>query len=133
MNPIVQKMPEPFVFDEGPTEEAITGTKWLTKPGINDRKSCRRKVPQARQSCELKIGANVLSASLVDESNDGFSVLIDRLDGLKVGKKVELHVDAGSFVVRIVYINKVAPPRKAAPECDSWFQLGVKVKQRLQP
>ena len=43
------------------------------------------------------------------------SVLIDRLDGLKVGKKVELHTNIGSFMVRIVYINKVVPPRNAAP------------------
>ena len=89
-------------------------------------------VPQARQSCELKVGANVLSASLVNESKAGFAVLIDRLDGLKVGKKVELHTNMGWFMVRIVYISKVAPPRDAAPECDSWFRLGMKIKQRLQ-
>ena len=89
-------------------------------------------MPQARQSCELKVGTKVLSASLVNESKGGFAVLIDRLDGLKIGKKVELHTNTGWFTVRIVYINKVAPPENAAPECDSWFRLGMKIKQRLQ-
>ena len=132
MNPIVQKMPESFVFDEGLTDEAITGTTSLSKPGIDDRRSCRRTVPQVRQSCELKVGSNVLSASVVNESKTGFSVLIDRLDGLKAGKKVELHTNMGRFTVQIVCINKVVPPKNAAPECDSWFRLGMKIKQRLQ-
>ena len=89
-------------------------------------------MPQVRQSCELKVGANVLSASVVNESKTGFSVLIDRLDGLKAGKKVKLHTNMGWFTVQIVYINKVTPPRNAASECDSWFRLGMKIKQRLQ-
>jgi hypothetical protein len=132
MNPIVQKMPKSFVFDEGLTDKAISGTTSLSKPGIDDRKSSRCNVPPARRSCEVKVGSNVLSASLLNESKDGFSVLIDRLDGLKAGKKVELHTNMGWFTVQVVHITKVTPPRNAAPECDSWFRLGMKIKQRLQ-
>jgi hypothetical protein len=132
MDPIVQKMPESFVFDKGLTGEAITGKVLLSKPGIEDRRSCRHTVPQVHQSCELKVGSNVMSASLVNKSKTGFSVLIDRLEDLKVGKKVELHANMGWFTVQIVYINKVAPPKNTAPECDSWFKLGLKIKQRLQ-
>lgn len=95
MNPIVQKIQEILVSKEGPTDEAITGTKPLLKPGRDERRSDRCMVPQARQSCEFKVGANVLSASLVNESKDGFAVLIDRLDGLKVGQKVKLHTNIG--------------------------------------
>jgi len=73
-----------------------------------------------------------LSASLINESIDGFAVLIDRLDGLKVGKKVELHTNMGWFKVQIVYINKAARPNDAAPECDTWFRLGMQIKQRSQ-
>ena len=132
MNPIVEQMPTSLISEEDPTDEAITDTKLAVKPGRDERKSCRCTVPQIRQPCELKIGANVLSALLANESKTGFSALIDRLDGLKVGQKVELHTNIGSFMVRIVYINKVVPPRNAAPGCDSWFRLGMKIKQRLQ-
>jgi hypothetical protein len=131
MNPIVELMPTSPVSEEDPTDEAITGTKLAATPSRDERKSCRCTVPPIRQPCELKIGASVLSVSLVNESKTGFSALIDRLDGLKVGKKVELHTGMGSFMVRIVYINKVVPPRNAAPGCDSWFRLGMKIKQRL--
>ncbi len=132
MRSIAQNMPNLLVPEEDLPDEAITGTKLLAKPGRDERKSCRGTVPQARQACELKVGTNLLSASLVNESKDGFSVLLDRLDGLKVGKKVELHTNIGWFVVRIVYISKVTPPKNAAPGCDSWFRLGMKIRQRLQ-
>jgi hypothetical protein len=61
-----------------------------------------------------------------------FSVLTACLDGLKPGKKVELHAYMGWFMVRIVYITKVTPPKNADGKCDAWFRLGVKIKQRLQ-
>jgi hemerythrin len=41
------------------------------KPRRDDRKSCRCTVPKERQSCELKVGANVLSALLANESKHG--------------------------------------------------------------
>jgi len=107
-------------------EETVTVAKSLSKPGINDRKSPRCPVPPDRQPCELKVGANVLSASLVNESKGGFAVLIDRLDGIKTGKKVELVMKTRSFTVKVVHITKVAPPENAPPECNSWFRLGMK-------
>ena len=67
-----------------------------------------------------------MSASLVNESKDGFAVLIDRLDGLKIGKKAELHTDMGRFTVRIVYIDKVGQPIDAAFKSDCWFRVGMK-------
>ena len=132
MKRIVQKVPESFVFDEGPTDEAIPGTKSAAKPSRDERRSCRRTVPQDRQSCELKVGNKVMSASLENMSDGGFSALIDCLDGLKIGKKIELRTKMGWFKVRIVYINQAARPKDAASECDSWFRLGMKIKQRLQ-
>ena len=140
MNSIAQKMSESLVHEEGtiavedaaatcpqtPTDEAITGTKTLSKPDQDKRRSSRRTIPKARQSCELKVGARVLSALLVNESHGGFAVMIDRLNWLEVGKKVEVHTDMGWFMARIIYINKVARPKAAASKCDSWFQLGMK-------
>ncbi|MFZ1933447.1 MAG: hypothetical protein WCB27_24545 [Thermoguttaceae bacterium] len=133
MDQIAKKMPDVYVLEEDSTDEpTVTGTKSIAKQRRDDRRSNRCNVPPARQSCELKVGANVRSASLVNESKDGFAVLTDRLDGLKVGKKVELHTDIGRFTVRVVYIQNVVPPRNAAPECESWFRVGMKIKQQLQ-
>jgi hypothetical protein len=73
-----------------------------------------------------------LSAVLANESKRGFAVLVDRLDGLQVGEKLELHTEWGRFKVQVVFINGVAPPEDAAPQCASWFQIGMKVRQRLQ-
>ena len=63
--------------------------------GRDDRKSTRNQVSKARQSCELKVGTGVVPALLVDESRGGFAILIDRLEGLKRGKKAKLHTDMG--------------------------------------
>jgi hypothetical protein len=107
-------------------EEAAPTVKSISKPGLDDRKSPRCPVPPARQSCELKVGGKVLSALLVNESEGGFAVLIDRADGLKVGKKVELRMGTRSSTVKIVYIRKVARPQNVAGEGDCWFHLGMK-------
>ena len=95
-------------------------------PRRERRKSSRRIVPLARQSCELKAGGKVLSASLVNESQGGFAVWTDRLDGLKIGEKVRLHTDQGWFTVRVIYVREVAKSQDASPKCDAWFQLGFK-------
>lgn len=97
----------------------------------DQRKSCRFKVPQARRACELKVEADFLSASLANESKDGFAILIDCADNLKVRKLVELHTLRGCFLVWVVYIRKVARPKDAPPERDSWFKVGLEIKQRL--
>lgn len=140
MNPTVEQMPtflvskeEPTTvehtaatYPQTPTDEAVTAMKPTAKPSRDKRRSSRRTMTMARQSCELRVGARVLSALLVNESHGGFAVLIDRLCWLEVGKKVELHTDMGWFMARIIYINKVARPKAAASKCDSWFQLGMK-------
>ena len=132
MNSTALKTPGICVSETGPTGLGIASHERLATPRRDERKSGRCKVPPARQACAVKVEGNVLTASLENDSKDGFAVLIDRLDLLKVGKKVELRTEMGWFVVRIVYINQVARPKDAAPECDSWFRLGVKIKQRLQ-
>ena len=96
--------------DDGPIQEAKVVSKKLRKPCRDDRKSPRNRVPDARQSCELRVGNDVLPALLVNESRGGFAVLIDRLEGLECGKKVKLHTDMGWFKVRIMHTEKVAPP-----------------------
>jgi hypothetical protein len=94
--------------------------------GRDQRKSSRQAVPSSRQTCELKVGANLISAVVVNESQGGFAVLASSLEGLKIGKKAQLHTDAGWFTVRVVYVNKVAAPKKTDRDCDSWFRLGLK-------
>ena len=132
MNSILQKVRKLLVSKHKPTDNAATGTEPFAKRGRDERRSGRCTVPQARQSCELKVGTNVLSGLLANESKHGFAVLIDRLDGIKIGEKVELHTEWGWFKVRVVFINSVASPEDAAPKCASWFQVGMKVRQRLQ-
>jgi len=75
----------------------------------------------------LRVGSNVMPALLMDRSAGGFAVVIDRADGLKAGKKVELITDLGRFKVRVVYINKIAPPKDAPTQSDVWFRLGLKL------
>jgi hypothetical protein len=119
MNPILQNTPTPLVSDEEP----------IAKTGRDARRSCRLPVPPVHQPCELKVKANVLPAALVNESETGFAVLTDRLDGLEIGEEVELHTDAGWMPVQIVYVEKVAPCAYSATKCDTLFQLGVKKTQ----
>lgn len=115
-----------FPISPDPADEAMAGPKPIGTPRRDDRKSCRNVVPQARQSCELKTASNVLPALLVNESQGGFAVLIDGLDGIKIGKKVELHTDMGWFTVRVIYASKVASPNNVAPKGDAWYRLGIK-------
>jgi hypothetical protein len=94
--------------------------------GREDRKSNRWKVPKDRQSCELKIGSKVFSASLVNESTEGFALLVDGLNNLKIGQKVEIHTYQGWCTVRIVHLNEVAPPKDVPIESESCLRLGMK-------
>jgi uncharacterized protein YbcI len=121
MNPIAEKTPDILV-----SEEAAAAKKPPAKTGRHQRKSCRRIVPLARQSCELKVGSKVLSASLVNESQGGFAVWTDSVGCLKTGETVRLHTDQGWVTVRVVYVREVAKSQGASPKCDSWFQLGFK-------
>jgi hypothetical protein len=106
-------------------EAAIAQNKTVA-PGRDDRKSYRYPMPKARQSCELKVGDDLLPAVLLDESKGGFAILIDRLNGLKSGKKAELHTDMGWFKVRIVYIKSAERPAYSDPSSDCWFRLGLR-------
>ena len=119
---------------ETPADHVPTGdSAAVQKPAMRGteriRKSVRNQVPQARQSCELKVGAEVVPALLVDESRGGFAILIDRLEGLKSGKRAKLHTDTGWFEVRIVYVRKAAPPPGSASKSDTWFRAGLRKKR----
>jgi hypothetical protein len=131
MNSILQKVRKLLGSKGKSTDNAATGTEPPTKRSQEERRSGRCRIPKEQQSCELKAGTSVLPALLANESKRGFAVLIDRLDGLKVGDKVELHTKWAWFKVQVVFINEAAPPEDAAPECASWFQVGMKVRQRL--
>lgn len=112
------------------SEAATPAKETAAQLSRDDRKSTRCNVPPTRQACTLKVGGNLVPALVVDKSAGGFAVLIDNLDGLKVGTKSELQTDSGKFKIRIVYINKVARPLNApAGSSDSWYRLGTK-KQR---
>ena len=130
-DPIAKKMPDVYPLEEEDStdEPIVTGTKSIAKQGRDERKSCRCTVPQDRQACELKVGANVLLALLVDKSAGGFGVLVDRLGGLKTGEKAELHTDMGQFTVRIVHIREVALPKDTA--LDTCFLVGMKKARRF--
>jgi uncharacterized protein YbcI len=120
MNPTAKKMPVIHVVKQGRTGRTTAGKKPLAKSGRDSRKSRRYIVPPARQSCKLKVGGKVLSASLVNESQGGFAVWTDRLHCLKTGEKVRLHTDKGWFTVRVVYVKRVAKSQ------DTKLRLGLK-------
>jgi hypothetical protein len=103
------------------------GPEPVAKPSREDRKSPRSAVPQARRSCELRVGSSVMAALLMDRSAGGFAVVVDRIEGLKAGKKVELVTDLGRFKVKVVYINKIARPKDASTQSDVWYRLGLKI------
>jgi hypothetical protein len=116
---------EMIVTDGGCALQPSAGKKSL---GREDRKYPRFKVPKERQHCELKVGPNVYSASLLDESKDGFGLLVDCPMELKVNQKAEIHTYQGWFKVRIVHLNPTSPPKDmdTAANSDSYFQLGMK-------
>jgi hypothetical protein len=126
MDAIAQKKPNSRTSKNNQNDKAATGSEPREKPGPCGRMAHRNRVPQAHQPCELKVDANILPAALVNESKTGFAVLIDCLDGLEIGKEVELHTDLGWFTAQIVYISEVVPCGCFVNKCDSLFQLGVK-------
>ena len=108
-------------------ERAIATVMPRARPSSDGRTSIRRPVPLARQSCQLKIGANVVPATLHDESQDGFGVVIDRLDDLEVGKTIELYTEAGWLAVQIVNIREVGKTVDATGRREVRFQLGLRI------
>jgi uncharacterized protein YbcI len=126
MNPLTRKTPDTPRSKRAPAAKAVTAVKLPLESSRRKRKSERHVVPLDRQSCKLKVEGKVLSASLVNESRGGFAVWTSSADSLKIGEKVRLHTDQGWFTARIVYLREVAKSQNAQPECDSWFQLGLK-------
>jgi hypothetical protein len=92
----------------------------------DERRATRSAVPKEKQPCEIKFKSTVLPATILDVSSYGFSILLDRLEGLKVGKKAHLHTKMGRYLIKVVYINSVAPPDGAPPGSDTWLRLGLK-------
>jgi tetratricopeptide (TPR) repeat protein len=122
MSTIVQTMPEP----PASTPEA-RGTTVVRHDG---RALSRCPVPPRHRPCELLVDGRVLFASLIDESQGGFGLLLDRLNGLAVGKKARLHTKMGWFSVRVVYINRVARCDDAEEESDFCFRVGLECRPR---
>ena len=94
----------------------------------NQRRSFRCKVVDAGRLCQLIVGADVLSARLLDESAGGFAVAVDRLAGLEVGQTAELRTDTGHFSVRVANVAETTPSEDAnapAEEQHRSFRLGL--------
>jgi hypothetical protein len=132
MNPILQTVRRLFGSKEKPTGNAATAAGLPANRSQEERRSGRCRIPKEQQACELKVGTSVLSGLLANESKRGFAVLVDRMEGLKVGAKAELHTKWACFRVQVAFINRVAPPEDTAADSDSWFQVGLKVRQRIQ-
>jgi uncharacterized protein YbcI len=126
MSPIARKTPDILLSEIAQAAEALAAMKPPVESRRDNRKSHRRIVPLARQSCELKSGGKVLAAALVNESQGGFAVWTDSQDGLKIGEKVRLHTDQGWSTVRVIYVREVAKSKDATHKSDAWFQLGFK-------
>jgi hypothetical protein len=93
----------------------------------DQRRTFRCAVTDARQSCQLKVGSQVFSATLQDESAGGFSVLVDRSTGLQIDQTAELHVNAGWFEIKVVHVMEALPPEGAnLAEQGPWFRLGLR-------
>jgi len=90
----------------------------------NQRNSFRCPVTESRRRCELRIGAELLPARLVDESAGGFAVLVDRRPDLEIGQTVQLRTDSGWFDVQVRSAAEAPSPEEAS-DC---FRLGL---QRL--
>jgi hypothetical protein len=87
--------------------------------GPERRQSFRCAVDDVRQQCALKVGAELLPAKLLEESAEGFGVLIDRPPAIEIGQNAELHTDGGWFSVRVMRVTEVEPPEDAEPSADT--------------
>jgi hypothetical protein len=105
----------------------------IHKSGINQRKSFRFAVPEDRQQCMLHVGDAALPGRLLDESADGFSVLVATTPKLAVNGTAELTTSSGRFVVRVRHVSEVAAaaltaleiPCESAAEDEHWCRLGL--------
>lgn len=124
MTPIAEKILDLLTPQAG--NWALPAAMSGAKPGVNDRALPRHPVPPTRQSCQLRIEASVVPALLENESDSGFAVMVDRLYGLEVGKRIELRTDEGWLPLQIVYVQEVAKPLDADARRDFRFRLGLK-------
>jgi hypothetical protein len=76
---------------------------------LEQRKSPRSPTDAPRPLCELRIGTTAWTASLVDESDDGFGILVRDVPNLRRGQKAQLRTGAGWFAVRVAHIARIAP------------------------
>jgi hypothetical protein len=112
---------------EGSADRPRSVASPVVPAGSNDRKSDRQKVPPHRQSCQLKLGDELLPALMLDTSEGGFGLLISGRHDLKLGQKAPLHTDRGWFTIRIVRIAEAVRPKVAAAETSDGgpcFRLG---------
>jgi hypothetical protein len=131
--PTAAKNPLDSLLGPDLPDEAANENGPIAQLGRDDRKSARIPVPTTRQACEVKTRGHALPGLLMDRSEGGFAVVMDRVDGFKPGMKIELRTDIGCFTVRIVYINKVTRPKEAQHGADSWFRLGLKKSRSVFP
>jgi hypothetical protein len=112
---------------EDSADRPVSKASAAAAPLRNERKACRQKLPPQRRRCQLKLGANVLPALILDISERGFGLLINGQHDLAVGQKVHLHTERGWFMIRLVHVAEVVPPKGAATDpsdCSQWFRLG---------
>ena len=114
------------VISKDPANDPFSSRKLSELQKRDERRASRSVVPEEKQPCEIKLKSTVLPATLLDVSSYGFSILLDRLEGFKVGRKAHLHTKMGRFLVKVVYIQSIARPDNAPSGSDTWFRLGVK-------
>jgi len=88
---------------------------------IEDRKSSRKPLLAARIHGELRYGASVRPALLLNESSDGFGVLVGGLPAVSANQKVQLRTDCGWFQCRVIHVAQVAPSR-IFPDADLEYE-----------
>jgi hypothetical protein len=72
------------------------------------RKSSRRAILASRMHCELKLGSLLLPAVLLNESHDGFGVLVGGPPNIFTSRRAQFHYDCDWFDCRIVHTVEVA-------------------------
>ena len=73
------------------------------------RKSLRRATSPSNLSCELTLGGEALLALLLNESREGFGVLVAGKPIIAANQRVYLHNYQGWFDCKIVYAAEVSP------------------------
>jgi hypothetical protein len=77
------------------------------------RKSLRRATSPSHLSCELTLGSEALLALLLNESRDGFGVLVAGKPIIATNQRVYFHNYQGWFDCEIVYASEVLPKTTA--------------------